>query len=325
MKIHYIIDDSAARLPLSIRSAEGVLDRAADLRNAPSIHLVELTTQHMQGTGATLLDELTSYFDNGHPSEHDPYALATCYELRDQLEDLLRDLRDLELVSLHEVAALFPASFADEPHFMLALTAVGYPAFGYVRTYKDSEGGEYHGMVVNLAQARPHLEQRLGQFSLSLLTHVIRHGFFNHQGFHLAYDQYCDAIQRSPDTPLDLLKDALLSRGIAWYLSYRHDLAFYDRALGLDPANLDEHVAQWNALVETARDTGLGDESFAGWLRTQDACQSRDMICIDLVGYFAARALAADQGAPALRAAVAQGGDHFIDLYNALDHHPLAR
>jgi hypothetical protein len=60
MKIHYTLDDSAARLPLSIRSADGVWDRAAELRNAPGVHLVELATQHMLNTGSTLFDELAT-------------------------------------------------------------------------------------------------------------------------------------------------------------------------------------------------------------------------------------------------------------------------
>jgi len=88
-----------------------------------------------------------------------------------------------------------------------------------VRTYSDSEGEEYHGMVVNLAQARAHLESILGQFSLDLLIQVIRHGFFNHEGFLLAYAGYRQATGRTTEKLSDRLKDILMSRGIAWYAS----------------------------------------------------------------------------------------------------------
>ncbi|NDJ78672.1 MAG: hypothetical protein GYB65_20675, partial [Chloroflexi bacterium] len=320
MKIQYTIDDSAARLPLSIRSAEGVWDREADLRNAPGVHLVELTTQHMQNTGATLTDELTGYFNNGHPSEADPYALADCFANREQLEDLLRDLRhvEAEIVALNEVEALFPVMFMHEMTVMLALTTVGYPAFGYVRTYRDSEGESYHGMVVNLAQARPHLEERLGQFSFSLLTDVIRCGFFNHQGFLLAYDVYCQATKRAPDGLVAQLKDAALRRGIAWFLSYRHNLAFYDETLGFDADRVGNYVQRWNDLVELARDATLDDESFEDWLRSVDQCEPTGMLCVDALGLFVARTLFDAHGNKGLRDAITEGPDHFITSYNAL-------
>ena len=118
---------------------------------------------------------------------------------------LVRDVREVQsgLVALHEVAELFPLDFTHDLQFMLALTVVGYPAFGYVRTYKDSEGEEYHGLVVNLAQARPHVEGLLGHFSLERLINLIRHGFFNREGFLLAYTAYCDAIGRAPERPAE--------------------------------------------------------------------------------------------------------------------------
>lgn len=161
MRIHFAFDDSAARLPLAIRSSEGVFDRAADLRSAPGVQLVEITTQHVLNTGTSLIDELAHYFEMGGPSEADPYALAACYAQRELLEDLLRDLRDRQdqLTAFHEVEALFPASFTRDLSFALAFTVVGVPAFGYVRSFKDSEGEEYHGMVVNLAQAGPTLRR----------------------------------------------------------------------------------------------------------------------------------------------------------------------
>ena len=179
----------------------------------------------MLNTGAMLIDELAHYFEAGSASESDPYALALCYSNREQLEDLLRDF------AAHKISPrsarsrrCFPVTFMRDLHFTLALTTVGVSAFGYVRSFKDSEAEEYHGMVVNLAQARPHLETVLGQFSRwSLLVDVIRRGFFNHMGFRIAYAEYTGAIGRSSDGPLDKLKDALLSRGIAWYLSYQND------------------------------------------------------------------------------------------------------
>jgi hypothetical protein len=322
MKIHYTLDDSAARLPLSIRSADGVWDRAAELRSAPGIHLVELATQHMLNTGSTLFDELAAYYDKAAPSESDPYALANCYANRTALEDLLSDLRDVRpgLIALHEVAELFPIDYTQDIQFMMALTAVGYPAFGYVRTYKDSEGEEYHGMVVNLAQARPHLEQTVGHYSQNLLVNVIRHGFFNHEGFLLAYAEYCENIGRLPGTLADRLKDALLSRGIAWYLSYRHNLKFYDQALILDDARLPEYVERYNTLVSNTRKKKIADEStFDVWLQQREPNEA----CIDVVGYHAARTIATTYGDDGLRQAIEQGPDHFISLYNALNKYPV--
>lgn len=325
MKIHVTLDDSAARLPLAIRSSEGVFDRAADLRNSPSVHLVELTTQHMLGTSFTLMDELVSYFDHGQPSEADPYALAVCYANRTALEDLLRDLSHLgsDLAALHQVERLFPAWFKTDIQFLLALTAVGYPAFGYVRTYWDSEGETYHGMVVNLAQCRPHVEALTGEFSLSRLVDMIRYGFFNHEGFLLAYNEFCQAVDRHLDTLAGRFKETLMSRGIAWYLSYRHDLAFYDEALGLDAARLPDYVAYCNTmLADTGRRRAIDNTLFESWLQ-QHAAHQPVARCVDVVGYFAARAIAADQGDAGLRQAVEHGPDRFLALYNALDFPPL--
>jgi hypothetical protein len=322
MKIHYTLDDSAARLPLSIRSADGVWDRAAELRSAPGIHLVELATQHMLNTGSTLFDELSFYYDKAAPSESDPYALLNCYTNRTALEDLLSDLRDVQpgLIALHEVAELFPITYTQDIQFMLALTAVGYPAFGYVRTYKDSEGEEYHGMVVNLAQARPHLEQTVGHYSQNLLVNVIRHGFFNHEGFLLAYTEYCENTGRLPETLAERLKVALLSRGIAWYLSYRHNLKFYDQALILDDERLPDYVERYNTLVSNTRKRKVADEStFDVWLQQREPNEP----CIDVVGYHAARTIATTYGDDGLRQAIEQGPDHFISLYNALGKHPI--
>jgi hypothetical protein len=238
------------------------------------------------------------------------------------LEDLLSDLRDVRpgLIALHEVAELFPISYTQDIQFMLALTAVGYPAFGYVRTYKDSEGEEYHGMVVNLAQARPHLEQTVGHYSQSLLVNVIRHGFFNHEGFLLAYAEYCENTGRLPETLADRLKDGLLSRGIAWYLSYRHNLKFYDQALGNDDDRLPEYVERYNTLVSNTRKKKIADEStFDVWLQQREPNEA----CIDEVGYHAARTIATTYGDDGLRQAIEQGPDHFISLYNALSKYPI--
>jgi hypothetical protein len=317
MKIHYTLDDSAARLPLTIRSADGVWDRAAELRSTPGIHLVELITQHVLNTGATVLDELAHYFDAAAASESDPYALATCYANRTMLEDLLDDLRDTRpgLIALHEVAELFPMTYTQDIQFMIALTAVGYPAFGYVRTYKDSEGEQYHGMVVNLAQARPHLEQMLGYYLQDILINVIRHGFFNHEGFLLVYAEYCENIERVPETFAERLKDTLLSRGIAWYLSYRHNLRFYDESLGLDENKLSAHVERYNTLMTDTRRKKSADESaFDAWLQQREPNDTS----IDVVGYHAARTVATTYGDDGLRQAIDQGPDHFIDLYNSL-------
>ncbi|HML23689.1 MAG TPA: hypothetical protein PKD09_18680 [Aggregatilinea sp.] len=324
MRIHYSFDDSAARLPLAIRSTEGVFDRAADLRNAPGVQLVELTTQHMLNTGTTLVDELVHYFDTGTPSEADPYALNACYVQRDLLDDLLRDLRDRlpSLVAFDEIEALFPASFERDLNLALAFTVVGVPAFGYVRSFSDSEGEEFHGMVVNLAQAYPHLESELGQFSLSLLADTIRSGFFNHEGFQLAYGEYRESLGRPSNAPVDLLKDALLSRGIAWYLSYRHDLTFYDEALGLNGDSLPKCVVSWNEMMDAARDHTISDTRLDEWLRPRDVRHPGELE-VDVVGYYAARAIGEQHGIDGLREAVAQGPDRFIALYNALGPHTL--
>ncbi|MBN2304466.1 MAG: hypothetical protein JXQ72_08325 [Anaerolineae bacterium] len=334
MNIHYTLDDSAARLPLTIRSAEGVLDRAGELRSGPGIHLVEVTTQHMLNTGATLLDELNHYFDDNEPSELDPYALADCYANQNALEDLWGRLHDAgdSLVALHEVAALFPASYQRDLHFTLALTAVGFPAFGYVRAYQDSEGEEYHGMVVNLAQARPHVERQTGEFSLSLLTDMIRYGFFNHEAFLLAYADYCAGIGRGSDRLTDRLKHTLISRGIAWYLSYRHDFALYDSLMVLDSeesgsdrqvARVTARVTECNARLKNARGKRILDdlsgELYLDYESGQEHVpdQQGDM-CLDRVGFHMARTIAAAHGDSGLRAAIEQGPDHFVSLYNAL-------
>ena len=322
MKLHYTIDDSAARLPLAIRSDEGLWDRAADLRSAPGVQLVELTTQHMAGTSTTLVDELAHYFEHEHASENDPYHLAECYENRALLEDLLRDVRDLgpHLVALDEIEALFPASFRREINVTLALTVVGYPAFGYVRTYKDSEGDEYHGMVVNLTQARPHLEERLGTFSLSLLADMIRYGFFNHQMFLITYEEYCEAIDRVVAKPADRLKDALMRNGIAWYLSYRHDLIEHADALGLDTSDLDIQAAQWNAAIQSARGS---DSELA--LAGDEIDVTAGERFIGLLGYTAATAIAERHGMRGLHDSIVQGADHFMALYDELGGVPLAQ
>jgi hypothetical protein len=324
MKIHYTFDDSAARLPLAIRSAETVWDRVSELRNAPGVHLVELTTQHMLNTGITLTDELANYFETGAPTESDPYGLTACYANRDLLVDLLRDLRDMQpdLVAFAEVEALFPTSFRQEINLTLALTTVGFPAFGYVRTFKDSEGEEYHGMVVNLAQARPHLENYLGQFSLSLLIDTIRYGFFNHESFLLAYRDYCQIIGRTVDGPIDRLKDALLSRGIAWYLSYHHDPALYNDVLALGDENLDHCVKSWNNMIDMAKRQSLNDDAVDNILRRRDIRQPNEM-CIDVVGCSAAQAITAAHGNEGLRDSIMQGPERFITLYNALGQHKL--
>lgn len=314
MKIHYTLDDSAARLPLTIRGVDALWDRAADLRSAPGVQLVELTTQHMLNTGAALGDELAHYFDSGAPSEADPYALKTCFANRGALEDLLEDLHDIHpgLVALHQVAELFPISFDFDLQFMLALTVVGYPAFGYVRTYQDSEDEEYNGLVVNLAQARPHLENTLGHYSLDLLINVIRNGFFNHEGFLLAYAEYSQITGRVLERPLDRLKDALMSRGIAWHLSYRHDRAFYDGVLGLDDATLTACVARCNTALAAARKKKVAEET----VEDRHGMIPREQ-SLDIAGYHAARTIAAAHGDQGLREAIVQGADHFFALYNA--------
>lgn len=321
MKIHYTLDDHAARLPLAIRSADQAQDRFAELRNSPGAQLVELATQHLVGTGATLADELAAYFDHDEtPSETDPYALAACYAQRDALEDLLRDVRELQpgLVALHEVAELFPIDFHLDVQFMLALTVVGGPAFGYVRTYKDSEGEEYHGMVVNLAHARAHVIQMHGEFSRDLLVRAIRHGFFNHEGFLLAYVEYADAAGCDRDRLVDRLKHGLLSRGIAWYLSYRHDLAYYDDVWALDEAQLAEHVARCNGLLGRGKSRRGQDD----WPQPWESYEPHQT-CIDVVGYYAVRALVEAHGENALRRMIVEGPDAFIALYNTLGKPPL--
>jgi hypothetical protein len=316
MKIHYTLDDSAARLPLTIRSADSLWDHAAELRSAPGVQLVELTTQYVLNTGSALFDEMAHYFEAGAPSEADPYALGYCYTQRGALEDLLGDLHDAQpgLVALHEVAEMFPITFTRDLQFSLALTAVGAPAFGYVRTYADSEGEEYHGMVVNLAQARPHLESTLGQFSLELLIRVIRHGFFNHEGFLLAYASYRQATGRITEKLSDRLKDILMGRGIAWYLSYRHDLAFYDETLNLDETRLAGYVEHCNAMITNARKKRATEDTPDEWFPGQQAGDH----CLDMVGYYAARTIAAAHGVARLREAIVQGADYFIETYNAL-------
>ncbi len=321
MQIHYTLDDSAARLPLSIRSVEQVWDRAAELRNSPAVHLVELATRHVLGTGSGVVEELARYFESG-VSDTDPYQLAFYDAHRAELEDLLRDLRDVHppLVALHEVAELFPLTVTLDINFTLALTVVGYPAFGYVRTYHDSEGETYHGLVVNLAQARAHLltlEEE--EFSLERLADVIRHGFFNHEVFLLAYAEYARAVGRETERAQERLKNRLLSRGIAWYLSYRHDLAFYDAQIGLDEArDLPLYVARCNALFDGSQADGQLDEWPQAWETLEPG-----RACVDVVGYFAARNIAAVHGVEGLREAIVAGPERFIQMYNALGKPPL--
>ncbi len=318
MRIHYLLDDSAARLPLAIRSSESLWDRAAELRSSPGVQLVELTTQHLLGTGVTLVDELAHYFDHGAPSDSDPYQLAQCFAERTALEDLLRDVREArpDLVALHEVTELFPLDFACDLHFTLALTVVGYPAFGYVRTYADSEGESFYGLVVNLAQARPHIEGLIGRFSLEVLINAIRHGFFNHESFLLAYGVYCAQIGRVPERPLDRAREELMSRGIAWYLSYRHDFAFYDQVLGLSEKDLPAYVDQCNNLLDDNSRKWTG-QSLDELLSSRQS-GPLTLCCLDVVGYFAARAIAREYGEGALRESVIRGPLHFIRLYNQL-------
>ncbi len=322
MQIRYTLDDSAARLLLAVRSVEQVWDRAAALRNSAGVHLVELATRHVLGTGSTLVEELARYFESG-VSETDPYQLAFYDAHRTELEDLLRDLHDVQppLVTLHEVAELFPLTIELDINFTLALTVVGYPAFGYVRTYHDSDEGEtYHGLVVNLAQARAHL-LTLGEeeFSLGRLADTIRHGFFNHEGFLLAYAEYARAVGRETERALDRLKNRLLSRGIAWYLSYRHDFAYYDALIGLDEVrDLPHHVARCNALFDRSR-TGKPLEEWPQAWETLEPSRT----CLDVVGYFAARGIAATHGIEGLREAILAGPERFIHMYNALGKPPL--
>ena len=179
-----------------------------------------------------------------------------------------------------------------------------------MRTYKDSEGEEYHGMVVNLAQAKPHLEGQLGQFSLSRLVDMIRYGFFNHEGFQIATAIH--PVDRTvPIRPLDRLKESLLSRGIAWHLSYRHDFAFYDEALGLDAAHTKEYVERWNDAVEVARKKGPSDDAGEDWLYRRELNAHGEEIFIDLVGYHAARIISDKYGNKGLRDAVTKGPDQF--------------
>ncbi|MBI5959563.1 MAG: hypothetical protein HY866_12555 [Chloroflexi bacterium] len=315
MKIHYTLDDSAARIPLSILSVDALWDRAAELKGAPGVKLVELTTQHLLNTGSSLTDELSNYLETGAPSDSDPYALRYCFTNRRQLEDLLRDLRETRpgLVALHQVAELFPLTFTEDLHLMLALTAVGCPAFGYVRTFKDSDNEEYNGLVVNLAQARPHLEDTLGQYSLDLLISVIRHGFFNHEAFLLAYAKYTYVTGRTPDKPADRLKDALMSRGIAWHLSYRHHAAFYNHFLQLGEQRLAECVTHFNTALAAARRKNPIDEPL------EDAQQAHQReLYLDLAGYHVARTVAVAKGDDGLREAIVNGPDFFIEMYNTL-------
>ncbi len=321
MQIHYTLDDSAARLLLTIRSVEQVWDRAAELHNSPGVHVMELATRHVLGTGSGLVEELARYFEVG-VSDTDPYQLAFYDAHRAELEDLLRDLRDVQppLVALHEVAELFPLTIELDVTFTLALTVVGYPAFGYVRTYHDSEGETYHGLVVNLAQARAHL-LALGEeeFSLERLADSIRHGFFNHEGFLLAYAEYARAVGRETERAQERLKNRLLSRGIAWYLSYRHDFPFYDARIGLDEEHdLPIYVARCNALFDGSQSDKQLDEWPQAW-ETLEPAQA----CVDVVGYFAARAIATAHGIEGLREAIWAGPERFIHMYNALGKPPL--
>ena len=69
------MDDSAARIPLNIRSSDGVWDRGADLRNRRAFS-VELATQHWLNTGVTLVEELAYYFENNEPVGRSYASLA---------------------------------------------------------------------------------------------------------------------------------------------------------------------------------------------------------------------------------------------------------
>ncbi len=321
MHIHYTLDDSAARLLLTVRSVEQVRDRAAELRNSDGVQVVELATRHMLGTGSGLVEELARYFEIG-VSDTDPYQLAFYDAHRAELEDLLRDLGDMQppLVALHEVAELFPLTLEMELHFTLALTVVGYPAFGYVRTYHDSEGETFHGLVVNLAQARAHL-LNLGAETASLerLAASIRHAFFNHEGFLLAYAEYARMVGRETERAQERLKNRLLARGIAWYLSYRHDFAFYDALIGLEEArDLPLQVERCNALFEGSQPGRQLEEWPQPWETLEPS-----RTCVDVVGYFAARAIADAHGVEGLREAILVGPQRFIQLYNALGKPPL--
>lgn len=327
MKIYTTLDDSAARIPLSIRSTEGVWDRSADLRSAPGIQLVELATQHWLNTGVTLAEELAYYFEHNEASEDDPYALTRCYDHRTQLEDLLSDLHNRpreQLVALSEIEPLFPDSFTTEFPFTVAISVVGAPAFGYVRTYTDSEGEASHGLVVNIAQAQPHLEATFGQFSLDLLVDTIRDGFFNHEAFRVVYHDYVRQTGRYPARPIDRLKSTLVSRGIAWYLSYCHNLAFYDEVLELNPGALDEHIAAWNRMVDAARRKNQSEPLLDDWLEVPETRVPSE-ISLDVLGFFAARAIAETHGQAGLREAVGDGPDRFIALFNEVSATALQR
>ena len=277
----------------------------------------------MLNTGAVLVDELAHYFEEGAPSEADPYQLKTCYANRACSRTCCAISARRRWRRSTRSKPCSPPSVEHELSVLLALTVVAFPAFGYVRTYNDSEGEEYHGIVVNLAQARPHLEEALGQFSLSLLIDTIRYGLFNHEVFQLAYASFCEAIGRTPDRLSDRLKNNLMSRGIAWYVGYRHDLAFYDDAQSAPETGLEAQVHQWNALV-----AGVGKKKFADWLvddlshAAGESSQASEQ-CIDVVGYHVARMLVDHYGESSLRESVAQGPDTFLSLYNALGEYQL--
>lgn len=325
MEIHYTLDDVPARVPLAIRSADQARDRTAELRSSSGAHLVELATQHVSGMGASLIDELVHYFDNDEkPSEQDPYGLALCYAQRAELEDLLRDLADLQpgLVALHEVARLFPVALEHTVLFVVGLTVVGHPGFGYVRTFRDSEGDEYHGLVVNLAYARAHLIETTGQFSIETLVSAVRHGFINHEGFLLAYDAYLDATGQTRERPAERLKHGLLSRGIAWHLTYRHAPALAQALPELQDGSVAAYIARCNALFASMRKKRAGEGGPDEWPSSWEVHEPR-LAAVDVAGYYAARAIAEAHGEAGLSEAIAQGPDHFIRMYNALGKPPL--
>ena len=96
---------------------------------------------------------------------------------------------------------------------------------------------------------------------------------------------------------------------------------FYDEILGLDRSALDQHIAMWN------RDRGGAAQStseplFEDWLSFPKRAFGMNL---DVLGYFAARAIAENHGREGLREAVAEGPDRFIALFNEISPAPLQR
>jgi len=104
-----------------------------------------------------------------------------------------------------------------------------------------------------------------------------------------------------------------MRRGIAWYLSYRHDFSFYDQVLGLESAGLPGYVARYNAHLASV-EKKRGDDALAQTLDVPEPDQPWG----DIVGYFAARAVAQAYGDEGLRESVAHGATHFLRLYHGL-------